>query len=373
MTMSEQVVRTEPVKQIASRIVNECLRVKTDEQVNIYSFPHTLDYANALALEVEKAGGVSNMLLETDEFFWGYLSEVPENQYARKQRAYLSLLEETDIQIGLGGPRDPTGFTKVPSERMAKMMEGEKEVEDKLRALKVRYLGMPIGLVTPERAKTYGFDYNQWRTSFSHALNVDHSRISTLGRSVASKLEKAKNVRVTSPNGTDLKFKLASRPVHVHDGILDDTDVSQGTLEESLPSGTVEVAPEESSVEGKIVFDQPTALMGRMLQGLQWTFTSGRLASYSAIANVDTFKGIYEKATGDKDRLASFTIGLNPNAALIGFYQDRIVMGTASIGIGGNKSIGGNNQAQFGHEQSLRKPTVELDGQKLIVDGKIQP
>ena len=52
MTMSEQVVRTEPVKQIASKIVNECLHVKADEQVNVFSFPHTLDYANALALEI---------------------------------------------------------------------------------------------------------------------------------------------------------------------------------------------------------------------------------------------------------------------------------------------------------------------------------
>src|SRR5262245_52888686 len=100
MTVSEQVIRTEPVRQIASKIVNECLKVKTDEQVNIFSFPHTLDYANALALEVEKAGGVSTMLLETDEFFWSYLStEIPEAQYSRKQRAFLSMLEETDAQI----------------------------------------------------------------------------------------------------------------------------------------------------------------------------------------------------------------------------------------------------------------------------------
>src|SRR5215471_10182877 len=59
MTLSEQVSRTEPVKQIASKVVNECLKVKPDEQVNIFTFPHTLDYGDALALEVEKAGGVS--------------------------------------------------------------------------------------------------------------------------------------------------------------------------------------------------------------------------------------------------------------------------------------------------------------------------
>lgn len=368
---TEQVVRAEPVKQIASRVVNECLRVRTDDQVIVRSFPHTLDYANALALEIEKAGGASTMLLETDEFFWGYLSEVPEAHYARKQRAMLSLLDETDIQVGLGGPRDPSGFAKVSGERMTKMMESEREVLDKVRENKIRNMYLPIGLVTPERARTYGFDYNHWRTSFSHALDVDHRKMSVLGNTVASKLGKASNVRVTSSDGTDLRFRLAARPVHVHDGILDETDVSHGTLEESLPSGTVEVAPDESSVEGRVVFDQPTALRGKMLQGLQWTFEKGRLTSYNAVANLDMFKGLYDNATGDKNRFADFTIGLNPNAALIGFFSDRTVLGTVSIGIGGNKSIGGNNEASFGHEQTIRKPTVELDGQKLVVDGKI--
>jgi len=373
MTVSEQVIRTEPVKQIASKIVNECLKVKTDEQVNIFSFPHTLDYANALALEVEKAGGVSTMLLETDEFFWSYLStEIPEAQYSRKQRAFLSMLEETDAQIGLGGPKDPAGFSKASAERINKMMEGEREVGDRTRELKIRYLSLPVGLVTPERAKTYGFDYNQWRTGFTRAINVDHGKVVALGRAIAQKLEKAENVRVTTADGTDVRFRLAGRRVRVHDGVLDESDLSTGTLNAELPSGAVEVAPEEAMVEGKIVFDQPTALRGKMLQGLQWTFKDGRLSSYNAVANLDAFKGLYENATGDKDRLASFTIGLNPAAELFGFYQDRIVLGTVSLGIGGNRDLDGANESQFGHQQTLRKPTVELDGQKLVIDGRIQ-
>jgi leucyl aminopeptidase (aminopeptidase T) len=118
------------------------------------------------------------------------------------------------------------------------------------------------------------------------------------------------------------------------------------------------------------VFDQPVAMRGKMLQGLNWEFKNGHLTSFSAAANLDVFKGLYEKSSGDKDRLANLVIGLNPNAELIGF-NDRIVLGTASIGIGGNKSIGGANEAEFGHEQTLRKPTIEVDGQKLVVDGRI--
>ena len=43
-----------------------------------------------------------------------------------------------------------------------------------------------------------------------------------------------------------------------------------------------------------------------------------------------------------------------------------------SIGIGGNKGIGGTNEAQCGHEETLRKPTLVVDGYKLIDNGKIQ-
>jgi len=49
MTMTQQLSKPQSVKQIAARLVNECLRVQPDEQVIIASWDHTLDYANALA------------------------------------------------------------------------------------------------------------------------------------------------------------------------------------------------------------------------------------------------------------------------------------------------------------------------------------
>ncbi len=372
MTISQQVARAEPVKQIAARIVNECLQVQEDEQVTVSSFEHTLDYASALALEIEKAGGVSTMLLETEDFFWGYLTDVQDAQYKRRQKAYLALVEATDASIGLGGPRDPSGFKKVPGERLTKMMDGEREISEASRRRKIRSIGLPIGVVTQERAKTYGFNYEQWRNGFSSALNVDYKKISVLGQKVASRLEHASNVRVTAANGTDLRFSLARRPVHVHDGILDKADVAKGTLSETLPSGFVELAPDENTTEGKVVFDQPSALRGKLLQGLTWQFKNGRITSVDAISNLDAFTGIYEPASGDKDKLATFSVGLNPNAQLIGLFTDQTVLGTVTIGIGGNKEVGGNNDSQFGDQRTLRKPTVEVDGYRLVVEGRLE-
>src|SRR5260370_6379861 len=167
-------------------------------------------------------------------------------------------------------------------------------------------------------------------------------------------------------------LNLKGRRVHVHDGIIDKNDLDKGTRFETLPAGAIELAPDEASAEGTVLLDQPTALAGKMLTGLQLKFENGHLTNYTAQSNLDAFKGMYEKMSGDKDRLANIVIGLSPRAELIGFFTDRIVQGTISIGIGGNKGIGGTNETQFGHEETLRKPTLTVDGYKLVDQGKIQ-
>ena len=372
MTMTQQISKPQPIKQIAKRVVNECLQVQPDEQVIVASWDHTLDYATALALEVEHAGGVSTTTLQINEFFWSYLKEVPEAQYTRRQKGFLSLLDQTDAVIQLGGPKDPSVFPTVPGERMGKMFEGQKAIGDKFMERKIRTLNLPIGLVTPERAKTYGFDYENWERVTMNSLDVDHAKISSLAAKIESRIRNATNVSVTASNGTDLRFKLKNRPVHTHDGIIDKTDIDKGTIFEALPAGAIELAPDEASAEGTVLFDQPTAIAGKMLSGLRLEFENGHLTKYTAQSNIDAFKGLYENASGDKDRVANIVIGLNSRAELIGFFTDRYVHGTVSIGIGGNKGIGGTNDTQFGHEETLRKPTLEVDGYTLVSNGKIQ-
>lgn len=371
MIMTQRVIRPQPVNQIAKRVVNECLQVHPNEQVVVFTFDHTIDYAAALAIEVENAGGVSTTILETNDFYWARLKDTPEAQFGREQRAFLSLLDETEALIALNGPKDPSIFPTVPDTRMSKWIDSQKPQGQKLMERKIRVLDLPIGLVTPERAKTYGFDYDNWERVSTNSLDVDHARISALAGKIESRLQNATNIRITASNGTDLKVKLKRRPVHIHDGIIDKTDVEKGTILETLPAGAVEVAPDETSTEGAILYDQPTALAGKMLEGLKLEFRKGHITRYTATSNLDVFEGPFETTSGDKDRIANLVIGLNPRSELMGFFTDRYVQGTVSVGIGGNKGIGGANVTQFGHEQTLRKPTLAVDGYKLVDQGRI--
>ncbi len=371
--MTQQLSKLQPIKNVAKRVVNECLRVQPDEQVTVFAMDHVLDYSTALALEVEHAGGISTTVLQTNDFFWTYAKEVPEAQYVRRQKGFLSLLDQTDAMITVSaGPKDPSLFRTVPGERLTKLIEGGKQMADKFLERKIRVINLPFGQVTPERATTYGFDYENWQRVTTNSLDVDHAKISALATKIESRLRNGTNIRITGSNGTDLKLRLKNRPIHIHDGIIDKTDTDKGTLFETLPAGAIEIAPDETTTEGIIAFDQPTALAGKMLSGLQLEFENGKLTKYSARSNLDSFKGLYDNASGDKDRVGNIAIGLNPRAELIGFFTDRIVQGTVSVGIGGNKGIGGTNETQFGHEETLRKSTLVADGYTLVDQGKIQ-
>ncbi len=356
--------------QIAHRVLTECLRIKEDEQLHISSFHHTLGLASALALETYKLGAQPILTAETDELMLNYLTQVPEQYYGKRPRAYLSMLDEVDASVSLGGPEDPGIFQKIPAKRLAGGFEFGKAILEKQKERKIRSLFLPYGQITSQRAKTYGFDLDHWRRVTGNAIDVDHAKMSVLGKKLASKLQNAGKVHVTATNGTDLTFTVGDRPVHVHDGIVDDEDLSKGTIFESLPSGSVQVAPVEKTAEGTVLFDQPMALRGKLVKALRLKFAQGRLVSYDAQANLDAFADYYEGATGDKDRIASFAIGINANADFIGYFTDALVLGAVTIGVGNNKEIGGANDTTFGHAQTLSKATVEADGAQILANGK---
>jgi aminopeptidase len=358
---------------IARKVIQECLQVKEDEQVLINTWDHTLDISNALALEVYQAGAIPFVTLSTQDSFQNYITKVPEKYYGKTPRASLSLLDEIDAQVVLFGPKDPKVLTMAPGERFSKAFESAKPEMEKQRERKIRTALLPVGYITPERALNYGLDLSKWRTNHDQAIDVDMQKMTALGTKLSSKLQNASKVHISHNNGTNLTFSVHGRPVQVRDGIIDQEDVSKGNFTESLPSGSVLVAPIESSAEGTVRFDTPQALMGKMVKGFTMTFQNGKLGSFDAKENLDAFGGMYRGATGNKDRLGWFSIGLNPNAQIIGMTgADELTLGGVTIGVGYNKDYGGDNDTTFQYGQTLSKATVEIDGRPLLQEGKVQ-
>src|SRR5438445_419808 len=156
----------------------------------------------------------------------------------------------------------------------------------------------------------------------------------------------------------------------LEDGIVDANDIARGHLQSSLPSGFVDIAPLETTGDGDVTFPS-TPLWGKMIRNLRFTFSGGRLVDYKADKNVEAFANYFKASSGEKDRIGSLTIGLNPRASYLGGFVDHFVAGAVTIGLGGNQDIGGANRSSFDFGATLQKATVTADGMSVVEAGKL--
>jgi leucyl aminopeptidase (aminopeptidase T) len=350
--------------------VNECLGIGPGDVVVISTYDHTIPLANAMALECYRRDADPLVVLDTDEVFYGHLNLLSEESLKTTSKHCLGLADYTKYYIWLGGPVNPGPMAELPPGKFSAMFEGEKAHWDK--ALEVRSLsaGLTLGQVTPQRAKTYGFDYEAWKRMMEEAIEVSPRDLEELGRKLEPVLAGTGVARVTAPNGTDLRFQLGGRTPQIYDGILDEDDIKRGNLGVGLPSGAIVVAVLEDSAEGTAIFDVPAPQVGVLIKEMKWVFHDGKLVEISAKEHEDVIKDLYEGASGDKDRLGSLSIGLNPKAKT-GFLENSIPLGVVTLGIGDNRELGGKNDSDWGFPGSLSEATLEIDGKVVVKDGQI--
>ena len=355
---------------IAHAIVSDCLRIRPDDVVTVNTWPHTIELSDAIVEECYKIGADAMAILDTDRSYYSQLETLSEDNLKVTSKHCLGTAEYTTVNIFIGGPANPLRMRKIPPGKFAAMFEGEKAHMDKSREKKIRGAWLVHGMVTPERARTYGFNFQRWKRMVDSATAVRYDDMSILGRRVASNLERAREVRVRSRIGTDLKFSILGRQTQINDGIIDDDDIRRGIFFTTLPTGSVTVSIVEDSASGKVSFDLPIPEVGRLIHGLQWVFENGRVTAFNAEKNLDAIKPIFDRGHGDKDKIASLTIGLNPRVRT-GFITDNLAKGTVTIGIGSNLDIGGKNDSDYGFQGTLSQATVELDGKTIVENGKI--
>ncbi len=356
-------------KTLAETVVNTSLGVKPDETVVINTWQHTLPLASQLAYQVRRAGGLPLLTLDTDEFWWKTLTEVPVENLRKPLRHSLALFDQTDAAINIYGPEDPQTYRSVQGPQMGALFESFQKTMDRIRERKVRSVDLQVGYVTEPRAKTYGFNYDAWRRNVEEASNADYEKITQLGKKLARTLEHAKQVEVTS-EGTKVKMEIGRHPVFVEDGIIDQEDKSRGFVSTSIPTGYVTLAPKKGATEGSFHSDMTVPIVGELIKGISWEFQKGRLVKHSAETNYDAFKKLYEPSTGDKDQVAYLSIGLN-HMVRPGFLADYMSLGTVTIGIGENQNLSGENHSTFQFQASLAKATVNVDGQPIVHNGKL--
>jgi len=357
------------VPSFVRNVVRTCMRIGTEDRVCIFTWRHTLDLAEVLALECQRSGAKTHLEIETDELYYQTILDLP-IKYLREPNPFSArLLDVATANIFIAGPENPERLKRISPERMSAMVEADKPYNNKLLEKKIRSAHILLGYVTPQRAKTYGFNYDEWKQNIRAALDVDYNSMRELGKKVGERLEEASEIRITAANRTDLTLALEGRDSHVNDGVIDDKDIEKGAVFTALPAGNVAVVPRERSARGTFFSDVPEPDAGLLIRNLALRFRDGKLFSLEGSQNAEAVKARWVKAKGDKDQASWLTIGLNP-AAQKGYVYNQIILGSVTLGIGDNRELGGKMESDFGARCTVEKPSVDLDGECFIEKGK---
>lgn len=356
-------------KKMADTIVNKCLRVSKKDVVIVSTYEHTIDLAEEIAATCFDREADVLMTLDTDRVFYHHLHVLPESNLRQTSAHCMGLSRYSTVNIFIGGPEDPKPMSKVPPGKYAALFQGEQPHGDYMRKQKIRIGYLGIGVVTPQRAEVYGFDYEKWKRVVAAASAVDPAEMRKFGNKLKRVLDRGKHMHITTKAGTDLSCDLGNRKGFVFTPTLTKANMEKGLFGVSIPAGDVSIAPIEKSVKGKAFFDVPQPSVGKLVEGMRWTFKDGRVKSFTAKKNVKAIKGMWDKGHGDKDRLAWVSFGINPKGK-VGFLENYLAMGAVTLGLGSNDELGGKNKSDAGASASMSRATVEVDGRVILKNGK---
>jgi aminopeptidase len=372
-TLSAQPRLTFDYQAIARRLVQQ-LALKPGERVLSLAHPGTFeDLQPWIRYEVMRAGGIDLGVVQVlrepvpDAFDPAVLIKG-----AREARAhYKAMFRDVDAAIMLPGAN-----TSHPAYlAMQDWLKDDLTEHRGRRTIHFHWLeagsAYPIaGQPLPARA--------QMDAAYQRALlQTDYKALAEVERRFAEAL-RAGEVHITSPLGTDLRFRAGDRPANLQDGDASAARTAQGRVlvdhEIELPAGVVRVAPLEETVEGVIAFP-PSQWDGHPVDGLKLRFARGRVVEITAAGGRDAVDAEMRRA-GDAGRMfREIGVGFNPLLGVpdrepwIPYYG--YGAGVVRLSLGDNTELGGTVTGGYVRWNFFTDLTVSVGGTTWVRNGKM--
>lgn len=208
------------------------------------------------------------------------------------------------------------------------------------------------------------------------ALDIDYA---ALGRAQddAIALLRSGEVRVTTPGGTDLRFRIGDRPFNKQDGDASKARMASARVrvdrEIELPAGVLRVAPIESTANGTLAI--PAARFGDVVvRQAKLTIVDGVVTAATAADGLDALNTFLTSAPA-ASRFREFGLGFNPKlvvpageTALPYYgYGDAVVR----LSLGDNEEVGGTVRGGGVRWLFFPDTTVSVGAATLVKDGRL--
>ncbi len=211
--------------------------------------------------------------------------------------------------------------------------------------------------------------------ALAEAININYKKINKLGESIKEQLDWAREIRIVTVAGTNLKIDVTGHNASTNTGYIK-KESSGG----NIPAGEVYIAPIRARVDGTLVIDGSSRhKRGTMLiqKPIRMTIKQGMITNIEGGTEAKILRGSLDwiknkvKMPSNATMIGEIGIGINPRARIVGStIVDEKAYGTAHIGIGGNSWFGGHVFSSLHLDQVFKSPIITIDGKELKMPKK---
>jgi leucyl aminopeptidase (aminopeptidase T) len=195
------------------------------------------------------------------------------------------------------------------------------------------------------------------------AITADYGEVEALTLKFTELLTKAKTAKIIK-DGHILQMSLENRKGVPSTGIYRNPGEAG-----NLPSGEAYIAPVEDSANGSMIIDGSMVGVGLLKSPLYVELKDGKLVKLEG-EDSDKLQILFDN--DNNSTIGELGIGTNPAARLTGvILEDEKIYGTVHIAFGTNVSFGGINKANCHLDGIIIEPTLYLDDQLVMENGKV--
>ncbi len=287
-------------------------------------------------------------------------SDLVYNFYRRANREQLEYFPEDELRfmkkvsvyIGIGSPWNSKTLSAVPGEILSARQRLLKPIHDRrvdhTRWVITRY-------PTHGQAQEAGMSFEAFEDFYFRACNVDWEAVSKRQEKLKRLLDRTKTVRLLAPD-TDLFLSIKGMPAIKCDG------------KRNIPDGEVFTAPVRDSVEGHIRYNTPSLYQGKLLEGVYFAFSRGRITEAKADRGGKHLEAILNTDPGAR-YIGEFAFGLNKKIRrpILSTLFDEKIAGSIHLTPGKAYSECDNKNRSAIHWDLVR---IMKDGE-IYLDGKL--
>lgn len=270
-------------------------------------------------------------------------------------------MDWADVYFGLRGAYDLRLHDDIPAAALAANQAALGKIST-LRWRNTRWC--LVRVPNAELARQAHTDLETIENMFFAACLMDYPAAARAWQRQAERLNGSETVRISAGAETELEFSVRGRQWRVFAGKI------------NLPDGEIYTAPVNETLNGRIHFELPGLLGGKLVENIRLAWQNGCLVHASATSNEDFLRRILDTDAGSS-RLGEFAFGMNPR--LTRFCQDILydekIAGAVHLALGrAYPECGGRNQSSIHWDlvKDLRQAgLVYIDGVPALTEGKL--